>query len=73
MGVSGHLTPAPHRLLLDWTCTATTLTLMDWFKLEDIAVSLYFVACEHLFTVLAPLRAAPIVIPKLCICLLASP
>ncbi|PRW58918.1 piezo-type mechanosensitive ion channel-like protein isoform X1 [Chlorella sorokiniana] len=32
------------RLLLDWTCTATTLTLMDWFKLEDIAVSLYFVA-----------------------------
>lgn len=26
---------------------------MDWFKLEDIAVSLYFVACEHACACLA--------------------
>lgn len=30
------------RLLLDWTCTPTTLTLNDWFKLEDISQALYF-------------------------------
>lgn len=29
------------RSLLDWTCTATTLTLMDWFKMEDIQNQLY--------------------------------
>ena len=28
----------------DWSCTATTLSLFDWFKLEDIRTSLYFVA-----------------------------
>lgn len=32
------------RALLDWSCTATTLSLFDWFKLEDINTSLYFVA-----------------------------
>ena len=31
------------RQLLDWSCTSTTLTLMDWFKLSDIGTSLYFV------------------------------
>ena len=31
------------RQLLDWACTPTTLTLSDWFKLEDINMSLYFV------------------------------
>jgi len=30
------------RQILDWACTATTLTLYDWFKLEDINMSLYF-------------------------------
>lgn len=32
------------RQLLDWSCTATTLTLYDWLKLEDINMSLYFSA-----------------------------
>ena len=32
------------RQLLDWACTATTLTLYDWLKLEDINQSLYFAA-----------------------------
>jgi hypothetical protein len=32
------------RQLLDWACTATTLTLYDWLKLEDINMSLYFAA-----------------------------
>ena len=32
------------RQLLDWACTATTLTLYDWLKLEDINMSLYFSA-----------------------------
>src|SRR5579875_2948623 len=29
------------RALLDWSCTATTLSLFDWFKLEDINASLF--------------------------------
>ncbi|KAL6770350.1 hypothetical protein ACKKBG_A34605 [Auxenochlorella protothecoides x Auxenochlorella symbiontica] len=40
------------RQLLDWSCTPTTLTFMDWLKLEDINMSLYFV------TVLRRSRAA---------------
>ena len=32
------------RALLDWSCTATTLSLFDWFKLEDINASLFYVA-----------------------------
>lgn len=32
------------RQILDWSCTATTLTLYDWLKLEDINNSLYFAA-----------------------------
>ena len=32
------------RALLDWSCTATTLSLFDWFKLEDISASLFYVA-----------------------------
>ena len=29
------------RALLDWSCTATTLSLFDWLKLEDIHTSLF--------------------------------
>lgn len=32
------------RQLLDWSCTPTTLTFMDWLKLEDINTSLFLVA-----------------------------
>jgi piezo-type mechanosensitive ion channel component 1/2 len=35
------------REILDWSCTATTLTLFDWLKLEDINMSLYFVTCNR--------------------------
>eukprot|EP00887_Chlorella_sp_A99_P004668 scaffold4.g4668.t1 len=34
------------RQLLDWACTPTTLSLMDWMKLEDINISLYFVTWD---------------------------
>eukprot|EP00884_Botryococcus_braunii_P000422 jgi/Botrbrau1/10380/Bobra.146_2s0018.1 len=37
------------RALLDWSCTATTLTLFDWLKLEDINTSLFFVTCNRSF------------------------
>ena len=29
------------RCLLDWTCTATTLTLFDWLTFEEIRLKLY--------------------------------
>eukprot|EP00049_Salpingoeca_infusionum_P004507 m.80388 g.80388 ORF g.80388 m.80388 type:complete len:2509 (+) comp12598_c0_seq3:623-8149(+) len=29
------------RMLLDWTCTPTTLSLNDWLRLEDISSQLY--------------------------------
>lgn len=29
------------RVLLDWACTETSLTLYKWFKLEDVRASLY--------------------------------
>ena len=32
------------RQILDWSCTATSLSLYDWLKLEDINMSLYFAA-----------------------------
>lgn len=35
------------RELLDWSCTATCLTLFDWLKLEDINTSLFFVTCNR--------------------------
>ncbi|CAL8464921.1 g4456 [Coccomyxa elongata] len=35
------------RELLDWSCTATTLTLFDWLKLEDISISLFFVTVSR--------------------------
>ena len=35
------------RALLDWSCTATTLTLFDWLKLEDIHTSLFLVTCNR--------------------------
>ena len=35
------------RALLDWACTATSLQLYDWLKLEDIHTSLFLVACNR--------------------------
>lgn len=35
------------RALLDWSCTATTLTLFDWLKLEDIHTSLFLVTVNR--------------------------
>jgi hypothetical protein len=35
------------RELLDWSCTATTLQLFDWLKLEDISISLFFVTVSR--------------------------
>ena len=35
------------RALLDWSCTATTLTLFDWLKLEDINTSLFLVTVNR--------------------------
>lgn len=35
------------RELLDWSCTATSLTLFDWLKLEDISISLFFVTVSR--------------------------
>uniref|UniRef100_A0A1D1Y2D5 Protein PIEZO n=2 Tax=Anthurium amnicola TaxID=1678845 RepID=A0A1D1Y2D5_9ARAE len=34
------------RCVLDWSCTATSLTMYDWLKLEDINASLYLVKCD---------------------------
>lgn len=34
------------RALLDWTCTATTLTWYNWLKLEDIRASLFIEQCK---------------------------
>lgn len=34
------------RSVLDWSCTATSLTMYDWLKLEDIYASLYLVKCD---------------------------
>ncbi|GAV80465.1 DUF3595 domain-containing protein [Cephalotus follicularis] len=34
------------RCVLDWSCTATSLTMYDWLKLEDIHASLYLVKCD---------------------------
>lgn len=31
------------RSILDWSCSTTTLTMMEWLKLEDIAKQLFFV------------------------------
>ncbi|KAK9863698.1 hypothetical protein WJX84_001768 [Apatococcus fuscideae] len=36
------------RAILDWACTPTTLRLNDWFKLEDINISLYTVAYDRM-------------------------
>jgi len=35
------------RALLDWSCTATTLSLFDWLKLEDIHTSLFMVTVSR--------------------------
>lgn len=35
------------RALLDWSCTATTLTLFDWLKLEDIHTSLFMITISR--------------------------
>ncbi|XP_057780295.1 piezo-type mechanosensitive ion channel homolog isoform X2 [Salvia miltiorrhiza] len=35
------------RCVLDWSCTATSLTMYDWLKLEDINASLYLVKCDN--------------------------
>ena len=35
------------RALLDWSCTATTLTLFDWLKLEDIHTSLFMITVSR--------------------------
>ena len=45
------------RQLLDWACTATTLTLYDWLKLEDINMSLYFSAVMRESKMRKPLGA----------------
>lgn len=34
------------RVLLDWTCTATTLYLNEWMKFEDIYTHLYLAMCD---------------------------
>ncbi|KAL0720141.1 hypothetical protein Bca4012_034740 [Brassica carinata] len=34
------------RCVLDWSCTATSLTMYDWLKLEDVNASLYLVKCD---------------------------
>eukprot|EP00899_Mesostigma_viride_P028416 jgi/Mesvir1/875/Mv26589-RA.1 len=34
------------RTVLDWACTPSALTLYDWFKLEDVCVSLFLVRCD---------------------------
>ncbi|ONK78536.1 uncharacterized protein A4U43_C02F19860 [Asparagus officinalis] len=34
------------RCVLDWSCTATSLTMYDWLKLEDINASLFLVKCD---------------------------
>jgi hypothetical protein len=34
------------RMMLDWTCTPTTLYLGDWIKLEDIFSGLYINDCN---------------------------
>ena len=36
------------RTLLDWTFTATTLTLFQWFKFEEIYASLYNTKCDQI-------------------------
>ncbi len=36
------------RAILDWACTPTTLRLNDWFKLEDINISMYTVAYDRM-------------------------
>ncbi|XP_030385687.1 piezo-type mechanosensitive ion channel component isoform X1 [Scaptodrosophila lebanonensis] len=33
------------RTMLDWVCTDTTLTLMEWIKMEDIFQSVFIVRC----------------------------
>lgn len=35
------------RAVLDWSCTATTLTLFDWLKLEDIHTSLFMITVSR--------------------------
>lgn len=37
------------RCLLDWTCTATTLTLFDWLTFEEIRLALYRAEMVKLF------------------------
>jgi len=36
------------RAILDWTLTATTLTLYEWLKMEDIFAELFLVKCRYL-------------------------
>lgn len=55
--------PLVCRQLLDWSCTSTTLTLMDWFKLEDINTSLYFCTCECYHLGWLPPKATPFLLP----------
>ena len=40
---SNHTWETPAVYAQDWSCTATTVSLFDWFKLEDIRTSLYWV------------------------------
>lgn len=34
------------KAMLDWSVTSTTLTIVDWMKLEDIKASLYNRQCD---------------------------
>jgi hypothetical protein len=33
------------KVILDWTCSATTLYIYEWMQVEDINISLYITAC----------------------------
>ncbi|XP_060520861.1 piezo-type mechanosensitive ion channel component-like [Cylas formicarius] len=35
------------RTLIDWTCTDTSLTVSEWFKVEDITSNIYLQKCEQ--------------------------
>jgi Piezo non-specific cation channel, R-Ras-binding domain len=47
------------KALLDWSVTPTTLTLVDWLKLEDIRASLYNRECDLLMRGLGRAEGEP--------------
>lgn len=54
------------KALLDWSVTPTTLTLVDWLKLEDIRASLYNRQCDLVLRAMARRSgAAQPAVPKL--------